>query len=104
MHQEVNVRAGLLELFTNRPNLLQTLSVEPSRPDMWEEIFLFFFKEYPIDDENKDVPTYWRPGSTDPRWDTLLRKEELGAMRVLDALTMEWKDGTVRFPPYEEAA
>jgi hypothetical protein len=104
MQSEVDTRTRLIQFFMERPLLLKQIMLEPSHVEVWEEIFFFFFGSYPHDDGSKQVPVYWRPGSTDPRWDTLLFKNKLGAMQALDTLILEWRKGKPFYTHHKEAA
>lgn len=104
MPREEDTHARLMQFFATHQEQFEKLYREPCHVEVWEEIFHHFFGDYPQDDMTKEHPTYWRAGSTDPRWDTLLFKEKLGAMRAVNHILNERKAGRLIFPPYKEAA
>lgn len=104
MQENKETYARLIHFFTKKPQLVSLILEEQSHVEVWEEIFFFFFGEFPKDDVTRVVPSYWRTGSTDPRWDTLLFKENMGAMRALDALIKNMRNGDVHIPSHKEAA
>lgn len=67
-------RTRLIEFYASNQHFLADLS---SAEDTlrWELIFVHFFGEMPQHDPTKSVPSYYRPGSTDPRWDDLFFKQ-----------------------------
>lgn len=104
MPENEDTYARLIHFFTERPTRIDTIVAEPSQVEVWEEIFFFFFGEKPIDNQHQSHPAYWRPGSTDPRWDILLYKENMGAMHALDKLIAEMRNGIVLISSHREAA
>ncbi|MBP9843241.1 MAG: hypothetical protein KBC62_04545 [Candidatus Pacebacteria bacterium] len=102
--KQKDTSARLVQFFNQNPSLTSLIISEPSNLEIWESIFVFIFGEIPHDDFGRTVPSYWRQGSTDPRWDILLYKENMGAMRALNTLIQGWKNGNVPLPSHKEAA
>jgi hypothetical protein len=100
MRTETQTLAQLKLFFIANPHRLALIIEQPSHVEVWEEIFLFIFGEQPKDDTTKVIPSYWRPGSTDPRWDTLIHTG--GALRAMCAFLEEYKRSII--PPCKEAA
>lgn len=103
MQENKETYARLIHFFIQKPQLVSVILSEPSNVEVWEEIFFFFFGALPKD-ENESKPEYWRAGSTDSRWDTLLFKEKMGAMHALDILIKDIREGDVDIPSHKEAA
>jgi hypothetical protein len=104
MPTETDTYARLIHFFSEKPELALKIISEPSNVEIWEDIFIYFFGETPRDDTDVIIPIYWRTGSSDPRWDTLLFKKNLGAMQALDTLIEAWRSGSVPLPSHKEAA
>lgn len=104
MLEDEDTTSRLFHFFNQYPLHLSTIMAEPSNLEVWEQIFIFFFGEAPVDDSKRVVPDYWRPGSTDPRWDTLLFKANMGAMCALNTLVEGWRNGNIQLPSHKEAA
>jgi hypothetical protein len=87
------VRETVGNFFTARPHLLLQLCYgypchNPWHVEIWEEIFCYVYGEGPISAESQ--PDSWRLGSSDPRWDKLVRaKEGYGFPRFVEALIQE---------------
>ena len=104
MPKDEDTHARLVHFFNQTPALAPLIISEPSHLEIWEKIFIFFFKEAPQDDETKPAHSNWRKGSSDSRWDILLPKEKMGAMRALNTLIEGWRNGDIRLPSHKEAA
>jgi hypothetical protein len=94
----------LISFFSKHPHHLALIQEQPSHVEIWEEIFVFFFGEWPADDETRKVPDYWRKGSSDPRWDILLPKNKYGAMAAMTLLLEGLASKSIVLPPCKEAA
>jgi hypothetical protein len=64
-------RRTLLQFYERNPHYIELLTTDPDNSVMWEMIFGHFFGSMPRDPQPRTVPSYYRLGSTDPRWDTL---------------------------------
>lgn len=104
MSTEAQTLATLIEFFTNNQSKIALILQKPNDVEIWEEIFFAFFNEYPVNDESKDVPCYWRKGSSDPRWDELLPKKNMAAMQAMDTFIVGIKNNSIFISSNKEAA
>ena len=79
-------RKKLISFFKQNPRFVSCLDGDYDNLEMWEAIFKHFFNATPVHDRSRDVPSYYRAGSTDPRWDELFHKKGALTMhhRIVD--------------------
>ncbi len=106
----MNTYEVLVDFFSGHPEYL-TLATEnypshnPSHVDMWEVLFGHVFNgDTPVDVEHNNHPLYRRLGSTDPRWDVLIRKDGFGLGKAMDQFLHDYMSGAVCITKVQEAA
>ena len=104
MSCEAQTLGQLVEFFKYRPDLIPVTLQSSNDVMVWEEIFHFFFGEYPVDNILRTTQANWRRGSTDPRWDELLPKSKLAAMQAMDTFVKNARSTVILVHPIKQAA
>lgn len=106
----MDTRKVLMDFFSLHPEYL-VLATEnhpchnPDQIDMWEGLFRHVYNgDTPIDVPCNEFPWHRRPGSTDPRWDTLILKSGLGFGKAMDEFLRDYISEIIRVSPIQEAA
>ena len=95
-------RKKLISFFRQNPRFISCLDGDYDNLEMWEAIFKHFFNATPVHDCSRDVPSYYRAGSTDPLWDVLLHK--MGALTMHHRIVAQHRKKKLFFTLTLEAA
>ncbi len=95
-------RKKLISFFKQNPRFVSCLDSDYDNSEMWEAIFKHFFNATPVDDISRNVPSYYRAGSTDLLWDVLLHK--MGALTMHHRIVAQHRKKRLFFSLTLEAA